>query len=475
MTNSLLLFGARITLTLILFAMSAKAGTWYVDGTATGQNNGTSWADAWTSIKAMTGSRIQAGDIVYISGGPTGSTQTYLSRSHDTYAGQWLNVVNGVTYQIGQDPAHNGTAIFDGEGGSYWLAQNWKNVTISGDAGDGKRHFKLKDGSTKSAGNGGYWENTRVTFVDFGKVAVGIDHNPAISVEIDHCYFYIANDVADHCSYAKFSGSAYDVSKFHHNVVYVPRSSSIEGIGADALQWNGSGYSIYNNDFISYPSSTYVGGQHQDGWQSTGESASFIQIYSNRFTDFSNYCIFPEPYLGGFSHMKIFNNICVITRANNTQAIAVSATSTMPANDVLVANNVADGYSIPFTFRNPRLYPDASAWSGCRFSNNLSVNGGTNIIDPNVSQASNVGLSAVESETAFVQWTSFSSTNNYQLTLAASSLIGKGANLSTSFTFDKEFQTRAAVGGWDIGAYVLTPSSPSGLVAPSNTRISLLP
>jgi hypothetical protein len=100
---------------LFIFSASLGAATWYVDGTANGANSGTSWADAWTTLTAVKG--IGPGDTVYISGGPSGSSQTY------TLAGSWSlksgTEDNPITYQIGQDDRHNGTAIFSTSSGGY--------------------------------------------------------------------------------------------------------------------------------------------------------------------------------------------------------------------------------------------------------------------------------------------------------------------------------------------------------------------
>ncbi|MGA2685055.1 MAG: hypothetical protein ABSF51_08390, partial [Verrucomicrobiota bacterium] len=117
---------------LMTLAMKAPAATWYVDNTAAGSHNGASWANAWTSISQISG--VSAGDTVYISGGPSGSTQTYSMSGTWTPAGGTASAP--ITYQIGQDSAHNGTVIFSGSGN--WLGGVLQNVVISGDAGDGQ-------------------------------------------------------------------------------------------------------------------------------------------------------------------------------------------------------------------------------------------------------------------------------------------------------------------------------------------------
>src|SRR6185312_12974763 len=104
-----LVFVVFLGLTPVAFLNGA---TWYVDGTASGADNGTSWANAWTSPTNIMG--ILPGDTVYISGGETGLSQTYSLPGDNAWPVVGGTHGNRITYQIGQDAAHNGTAVFQG-------------------------------------------------------------------------------------------------------------------------------------------------------------------------------------------------------------------------------------------------------------------------------------------------------------------------------------------------------------------------
>ncbi len=92
-----------------LAATTAPGADWFLDPAATGANNGSSWSAAWKNPTNVNWNSVNPGDTVYVSGGTT--SQVYTN---------WLTIGkngtpgNYITLKIGQDPGHNGKAIFDG-------------------------------------------------------------------------------------------------------------------------------------------------------------------------------------------------------------------------------------------------------------------------------------------------------------------------------------------------------------------------
>jgi hypothetical protein len=451
-------------LSVLALASKGLAGTWYVDGTAGGTHNGTSWANAWTSLSQISG--LSAGDIVYISGGPSGSTQTYAMSG--TWAPTGGAAGNPITYQIGQDAAHNGTAVFSGSG-SWFNSGSQSYLIISGNANDGRQHF-----ATSGFGNIGLLQpssvNVRISYVNFGQIGGGIsDGNGAAALgpgfEFDHNYVFINDPAADHFSYMVFGTQQYDANIAHDNVIYVPRSES--GTGADCFQWNSYGFTISNNVIVGYaPGGGYTGGQHQDGWQGLG--GSYIKIINNTFQDIANYPVFGDAYFTGFSHCRVYNNIMCFTDsvlANTPPPQAggfgldggyvgpVPATMT----DLIVANNIAVDYVGHGVFGvggNPSVAAD---FTGSYVVNNISINsGGYTSLRTGVTGLDNVfSLTQAQANLMFVKYVPFGGTNNnFHLLATALTLIQQGTNMSGYFTTDMNGNSRPTTGPWDIGACV---------------------
>ena len=109
---------------------------WYVDNTASGANNGTSWTDAWQTIASINYASVNAGDTIYISGGST--SKTYNESFALPLSGTAGNLI---TISTGQDAGHNGIVIMNNS--SDWLAAgNLAYVHITGNV-NGARNMNV--------------------------------------------------------------------------------------------------------------------------------------------------------------------------------------------------------------------------------------------------------------------------------------------------------------------------------------------
>lgn len=463
-----------------LIVTKVSATTRYVDSSATGSNNGSSWANAWTTLSAVSAS---AGDIVYISGGPSGSTRTYAVPS----VGYW-NLPSGtasswITYQIGQDSAHNGTAIFSA--GQYQLLSGPSYFTFSGNAGDGAMHFKLSGFATKeviSNINHFHFEyvDGSAGIASIGSIGGGSENN----VEINNCYFNVVDMGADHGIYFSFAGSSPSDNKFHDNTLLVPHVGP--GTGADGIQGSGNGYSIYNNTIRGY-NAAYTGGQHQDGYQSTGNAAN-VRIYGNTFVDCSNYAIYGDAYFGGFTDFYVYNNLIVFEDSNLLTGTpggiifgvdgGYNGGGACTFTRVVLANNVISDYQNNGGVALSNVTSNhTSAFVNCIIENNLLVNSANGIRHEGNSTttiANNVEITSSAAASMLTKYVKLGGrSNNYTPLASATSLIGAGANLSAYFTTDISGALRTATGNWDIGAGNSGIISQGTTNAPTNAKISI--
>ena len=444
---------------LLLVPGLTKAALWYVDSSVASSGDGKTWATAWKNISNISG--ISPGDTVYISGGPSGSSQSYSLSSWTPIGG---SSGNPITYQIGQDSAHNGTAAFTGS--SYWVTGPFGFVIISGDAGDGKMHFALSGYScaisSVLASKSSTIHDSRFTYVNFGNISGinAININYPYNDEIDHIWVLMSSSGADVCihPYNCSGGNSFGSSfKLHDSTIYVPGVSPNGGIGCDGVQCGGNGVSVYNNKFYAMVGAGGI--NHQDFVQAWG--CSYVLVFNNYFYGSCESAVYPDNEATGASegYFYIFNNI-IDTCQRGVDNVADSTCPTVTSESCM--NNLAvNGQVLGWGVR----YTGASSYVDCWSIDNVDyANAGGDSIAGGVSQADDVTLGS----SPFVRYTAGSTNNDYHLTAAATTLIGKGTNLTAfiashpgteMLAYDMDGKPRPTVGAWDLGPYQYSSSS----------------
>jgi len=227
------------------------AANHYVDKNANGNNNGTSWSNAWENLSDIEWNQIQPGDIIYISGG-TDSTVYYehlLVQASGTAA-------NHITIRNSYDIGHNGRVILDGEDFTGYGIRVGTNSSNNPDyiyiKGLEVRNYKL-----------GIHLNWAVEVITLDSLIISGNHGRAINVQGDDCVtvgcmtdsITIKNcnittpvDVNAECDgiYLKYVSNAV----VHDNYIHIANASDVNR-HSDGIQTNPvKGFKLYNNVII---------------------------------------------------------------------------------------------------------------------------------------------------------------------------------------------------------------------------------
>lgn len=463
----------RIVIILLALVCSLGATTRYFS--PTGDNTtGLSWATAKTSLPT---SGVNGDDICYIDGGSTSVTWN-LSAYWNPPSG---TSGHPITYKIGQDAGHNGIAIFNYTGvapasNPWFTGTNY--AVVSGDAGDGVKHFRLAN-YTLGVSN---ISNTTIEYVDadatgFTQFAdVRSSGSPTAGCVIQYCTIRITDTNASNAIFSDTTGATGSYIAglvVANNTFSLLYRSTLDGFGVDGIDFTGDGLTVRNNTFTGF-SGTYAGGQHQDGMQSTGgTSYTKIKIYGNTFTNMTNYAVYGEALTAGFTDVYVYANIARLTSSSLTSLtvlggfiFGIQGTTDRTFLRVIIGNNtIADyGTTSPCISLND-VAVGVATFTDCVIANNAIVNSGPIDITGNSSTTpvTNVTVSAATAPSKFTSYTTNSASNNFSLAAGSATLIGAGTDESARYTAD--FAGATFTAPWDVGAYKFS----GGLAGRPNT------
>lgn len=500
--------------------MDAHATNWYVDNTASGSNNGTSWVDAWNAFSCITWGTggVVAGDTLYISGGSTSKT----------YTENWSVGASGksgspITITVdASNPSHNGKVIFDydhlGDSSATINAVNLGSndyITIIGNV-DGKQHIvfqnlrHIKNSNVAAAIGGSGSTNIKVSYIQVINCNSGVWLTYSTSSEVSYSDIQVRGEAAVRLV---ASAGEWDANIVHHNTIELlfnieepPGWTGAAYTGPDGIVC-GHGVSIFNNTVTVTKTTEYTSPQHPDIFVADG---NYIKIYNNETINVGDSVLHFTRWSNTASHdYLIYNNVFRIIEGIDTTSPEffrlytgsgypiVSVTNLRIFNNTFIDNTVKGQNPIKFAgyYGNP-------TFTNIEIKNNIFYNCGynsaiiyiedsTNFTDTSFIFANNVyyndagtqyisyrgtlytmeeWLSAgIESNPSLskpivVSYTPQNVYNDLHLAPTDNVALGTGEDLSKYFTTNKDGISRM-LGAWDRGALGLPTFR---LTAPQN-------
>jgi|GEM_PF-3255322 len=443
---------------LLLFTSGLLFGTsHYIDNTANGSNDGSSWANAWQNFSSINWNQIQPGDVIFISGG--NQSKTYF---------ETLSVPEGkddFTITIGGDNGHNGEVIIDGESirshgieidGNGSISTDitisnisFQNCTWAGVYGDGESSGGLKNITV---------DNCR--FLKFRRAGVFFEGNGNVAnnenIIIKNCFF----DDADEDLYQSQSDGVYaqymnDVTVDHCTIVLDNNYTVNPDLHSDNCQ-------TFWVDNVTYSNNICV----QQNGKTLGTQMLFVEEGNGVHTYFNNVLYRNCPNATD-SPMRIKRN-------------SGSFTANVYYNSVYTANDHCVSTDAPTNVKNNIFYSAKSDYhlilvqfqisSGSSCDYNLYYDPSNDLQNTNFSGGE--GPNSIEANPNFI---SINDQSNFDLRLSeVSPAIDAGLSMGVPYNFDILGTLRPLGNGSDIGAYEIDGTGLGDITPPQVIGAELL-
>lgn len=303
--TQLILLGVLTTL------LNISGSEFFVDKSATGLRNGSSWENAWTAFNQINWTVVQPGDWIYISGGPTSSSKVY---NETLIIGKNGTQTLPITIAVkANDPNHNGLVAIDNNhtelsGRSYI---NFDGYVDSKPIKQSLQFQNFYNTNIATYANSIMAPNT--TGISFHGVCVsnvnnGWNLSSATGFRIRYCTAkQVRGDAIVRASSAYGDGYEGNIIEWCDFEVVVNQSIQ-DGGGPDGIQ-TGNNITARNNTFrVRQVFDFRCSNQHPDFFQAPGK---YLAIYNNHFINVGDSSIALGSWWAGVSHqhIKIFNNI----------------------------------------------------------------------------------------------------------------------------------------------------------------------
>jgi len=331
---------------------SVSRTAWYLNGNASGTNNGASWTDGWETITDAVQDSLDPGDTLFVSGGVDSIVYTgALNIDASGTSG------NPVVVIIGQESGYDGLAVFT----STVTISGEDYVTFSGRVGNGvEPHIKVRVPS----GDGIRMYNCQSNIVEYVEVGPGGSGDQHHGIEVDE--YVDGGNIIRNCKIHDIykygilvARPAGDINAGFTNYTHLTiQDNEIYNLGEDGVHaagWAG-GITLDGNNIHTQKTGV---ADYLDGMQLRG--CRWLRVRNNWIHDLwssdgVNGYIYVEADVAAhgivgdnFHHIQVYNNLISCTDGggfarginfNMRAAQEIDDTGVFGSfNDILIANN----------------------------------------------------------------------------------------------------------------------------------------